>query len=72
MVQPARQIGGLKEYRCQQCNKLLFKGALIDSTVEVKCKACHGFSTFTGEPSSKYMCLVYPCANRVTALQKES
>jgi phage FluMu protein Com len=58
---------GLKEYRCKNCKKLLCKGVLIESVVEIKCKACGELSTFKGEPASKYMCLVYPCPNRVTA-----
>ncbi|MDP2587818.1 MAG: hypothetical protein Q8P33_03545 [bacterium] len=57
----------LKEYRCRQCSKLLFKGVLVESTVEVKCKGCRALSTFTGEPANKYVCLVYPCPNRVSA-----
>lgn len=35
----------LKEYRCD-CDKLLFKGALFLSTVEVKCKRCGSVKTF--------------------------
>ncbi len=57
----------LKEYRCEQCHKLLFKGVLVDSTVEVKCKGCHSFSVFKGEPANKYVCYVYPCPNRIAA-----
>jgi phage FluMu protein Com len=30
----------LKEYRCEYCNKLLFKGNLKDCLVEIKCKNC--------------------------------
>lgn len=35
----------LEEYRCQ-CGKLLFKGALFLSTIEVKCKRCGTISRF--------------------------
>ena len=28
----------LKEYRCEYCSKLLFKGNLKDCLVEIKCK----------------------------------
>ncbi|MFO0705109.1 MAG: hypothetical protein U0517_04105 [Candidatus Andersenbacteria bacterium] len=61
----------LKEYRCNSCRKLLFKGVLIDSAVEIKCKNCKMVTAFTGEPASKYVCLVYPCQNRVTALASQ-
>jgi PAS domain S-box-containing protein len=30
----------LNEHRCQNCNKLLFKGIFIDSIVEIKCSRC--------------------------------
>lgn len=29
-----------KEYRCQHCNKLFFKGEIRDATIEVKCRYC--------------------------------
>lgn len=35
----------LSEYRCH-CGKLLFKGAIILSTIEVKCKRCGGTEIF--------------------------
>jgi phage FluMu protein Com len=34
----------LKEYRCS-CNKLLFKGVLIDCKIEIKCRRCGGIKT---------------------------
>lgn len=58
-----------KEYRCKQCNKLQFKGVLVDSEVEVKCKGCKQLTTFSGESSDKLICLVENCPGRV-ALQK--
>ncbi|MFZ3073560.1 MAG: Com family DNA-binding transcriptional regulator [Minisyncoccales bacterium] len=30
----------LKEYRCENCNKLLFKGDIRDAIIEIKCKRC--------------------------------
>lgn len=36
----------LLEYRCNYCNKLLFKGLLLVSTVEIKCKKCSKICTF--------------------------
>lgn len=37
----------LREYRCQ-CGKLLFKGCLLISLVEVKCRACGRIAVFHG------------------------
>jgi phage FluMu protein Com len=36
----------LQSYRCPGCGKLLFKGTLIISTVQVKCKKCGTLATF--------------------------
>lgn len=58
-----------KEYRCPNDNKLLFKGVLIDSTVEVKCRSCKEIMTITGEPENKYICMKESCENRVSAVQ---
>lgn len=30
----------LKEYRCEFCQKLLFKGDLKQAVIEIKCKNC--------------------------------
>lgn len=30
----------LKEYRCEYCNKLFFKGDIKEATIEVKCRYC--------------------------------
>jgi phage FluMu protein Com len=30
----------LKEYRCENCNKLLFKGDIRGAVIEIKCKKC--------------------------------
>ncbi len=55
------------EYRCKECNKLLFKGVLIDSEIEVKCKRCNGLSIFQGESKEKYICWKTPCSGRIGA-----
>jgi len=41
----------LKEYRCQDCNKLLCKGYLSgsESALEVKCRGCGRLCVFYGE-----------------------
>ncbi|MFC1663056.1 Com family DNA-binding transcriptional regulator [Patescibacteria group bacterium] len=53
------------EFRCQGCNKLLFKAILIDSEVEVKCKRCGRMNLYKGEDANKYVCHIYPCPHRV-------
>ncbi len=42
----------LREYRCD-CGKLLFKGSLLISVVEVKCKRCGEVSTFRGKKKNE-------------------
>lgn len=56
----------LKEYRCGSCNKLLFKGVLVGSKVEVKCRGCGDFAVFHGESKDKLLCYKENCANRIT------
>ena len=36
----------LQAYRCTSCGKLLFKGVLIVSTIQVKCRKCGTLATF--------------------------
>ncbi|PCH92091.1 hypothetical protein COB18_00850 [Candidatus Kaiserbacteria bacterium] len=35
----------LKEYRCEKCHKLLFKGDIQQATIEIKCKNCKSIHT---------------------------
>ncbi|OGZ06770.1 MAG: hypothetical protein A3C93_02400 [Candidatus Lloydbacteria bacterium RIFCSPHIGHO2_02_FULL_54_17] len=53
-----------KEHRCPACNKLLFKGILVDSEVEVKCRGCGSLTSFHGEPKEKLLCFKENCPNR--------
>jgi phage FluMu protein Com len=48
----------LREYRCQECHKLLCKGYLKDenSVLEVKCRGCGLICTFTGEDAKIIKC----------------
>ncbi|OGY48072.1 MAG: hypothetical protein A2840_01900 [Candidatus Buchananbacteria bacterium RIFCSPHIGHO2_01_FULL_47_11b] len=55
-----------KEYRCPDCDKLLFKGLLIDSEVEIKCRRCRTIKTLKGEPADKFICYKYPCPYRIS------
>lgn len=54
-----------KEYRCPNDNKLLFKGILISSSVEVKCRTCKEIIVIKGEAVEPYICKKLDCANRV-------
>jgi phage FluMu protein Com len=59
------------EYRCKGCEKLLFKGVLVDSEVEVKCKRCGRVETIVGVSKDKLVCLKYPCLNRVAVAENK-
>jgi len=54
------------EYRCKKCNKLFFKGVLVDSEIEVKCKRCGEIRTIKGVPTNEFVCFKVPCPNRAT------
>jgi len=58
-----------KEYRCSECDKLLFKGLLIDSEVEINCKRCKALRVVKGEPHDRFICLKDGCPNRVSVSQ---
>lgn len=34
-----------KEYRCNNCNKLLFKGVIEEGVIEIKCRGCKEINT---------------------------
>lgn len=53
------------EYRCPQCTKLMFKGLLVDSEIEIKCRSCHRLNVITNTSHDVYMCLKKECPNRV-------
>ncbi|MEK7593816.1 MAG: Com family DNA-binding transcriptional regulator [Patescibacteria group bacterium] len=53
------------EYRCKNCSKLFFKGILVDSEIEVKCKRCGEIRIIKGIPANKYVCFKVPCPHRV-------
>ena len=54
-----------KEYRCRGCKKLLFRGWLAEGAIEVKCKACHAFTTVTETKFNEILCAVFPCPHRI-------
>jgi len=41
-----------KEYRCQNCRKLFFKGDIEHATIEIKCKSCKQINTIRGNKSN--------------------
>jgi len=53
-----------KEYRCPNDQKLLFKGILINSEVEVKCRLCKQLILIQGEAENKYICKKHDCPFR--------
>lgn len=53
-----------QEYRCASCDKLLFKGILVESEVEVKCRGCGNINTFKGTAKEKLICLNEDCPRR--------
>lgn len=53
------------EYRCPQCNKLMFKGLLVDSEIEIKCRSCHRMNVITSVSHDAFLCMKKECPNRV-------
>lgn len=60
-----------KEYRCEKCHKLLFKGILIETDLEIKCKHCHELNQIKASQTNEYLCGILPCPNRIP-LKKNS
>lgn len=56
----------LREYRCDQCQKLFFKGLLVEGTVEIKCKSCHSLNIIQASQFNELLCLIHPCPNRIS------
>lgn len=40
-----------REYRCQNCRKLFFKGDIEHATIEIKCKSCKQINTIRDSKS---------------------
>ena len=55
----------LNEYRCRACKKLLFKGLLVEGSVEAKCKHCHAVTTVAASRFNRLLCMIDPCPRRV-------
>ena len=47
----------LKEFRCKNCRKLLFKGFLTDpqSVLEIKCRGCGNICSFSGKEAENIL-----------------
>lgn len=54
-----------REYRCKNDGKLLFKGIIVESEIEIKCKACHELNVIHGEDMKDLICLRSECLNRL-------
>jgi phage FluMu protein Com len=39
----------IKDCRCKHCQKLLFKGLIIEAVIEIKCKACKNINKISRE-----------------------
>ncbi len=63
--------GMLKEFRCTACKKLLFKGVVVTSIIELKCRSCGEMNTFEGEENEELLCLKGFCPGRVTSLRTQ-
>ena len=53
------------DYRCDACEKLLLKGVLVDSEIQVKCTRCKKMVTLKGDEKDEYICYTKQCPNRV-------
>lgn len=54
-----------REYRCEKCHKLLFKGLLIESEIEVKCKQCHTLNVVKASQFNELLCAIAKCPHRI-------
>lgn len=59
MSEPAR------DYRCESCHKLLFRGVIVEGSVEIKCRSCHAINTITGNHMVEYLCAFRTCPYRI-------
>ncbi len=54
-----------QEYRCPHDNKLLFKGVLVDSEIQIKCRHCKNLIKIQGIDKEEMVCKKISCPNRV-------
>gem|GEM_PF-1410785 len=55
----------LREYRCRHCQKLLFKGVLVEGDIEAKCKACKQVTVIQESKFNDLLCMIEHCPNRI-------
>lgn len=55
----------LNDVRCAHCKKLLFRGLLVEGTVEIKCRNCRNLTTVSASRFDERLCLVEGCPERV-------
>ncbi len=53
-----------KEYRCQHCNKLMFKANLVQAFIEVKCIKCKQFNSIQEGSTENLSCFDLSCPKR--------
>ncbi|MEK7619559.1 MAG: Com family DNA-binding transcriptional regulator [Patescibacteria group bacterium] len=53
------------EYRCPHCGKLMFKGLLVDSEIEIKCRSCRQLNVVQSSSHDAYLCMKKECPNRI-------
>ena len=54
-----------QDYRCRGCRKLLFRGFVVESEIEIKCRSCGEFNTIAASRFDPMLCAVLPCPHRV-------
>ncbi|MBI4272729.1 Com family DNA-binding transcriptional regulator [Candidatus Uhrbacteria bacterium] len=59
------------EYRCQTCKKLLFKGVLVESEIEIKCRSCHQMNVIAASDMNEYLCGIKNCPGRIPLIHKQ-
>ncbi len=54
-----------REYRCRHCQKLFFKGVLVEGDLEIKCKACKAVTVIKESQFNDLLCMIENCPNRI-------
>lgn len=54
------------EYRCTHCQKLFFKGVLVEGEIEIKCRHCHELNHIHASQFNALLCMIEHCPNRIS------
>lgn len=60
----------LRDYRCAHCRKLLFKGLLVEGSVEMKCRHCRALTVVSASRFNELLCLIEKCPNRIACADR--